>query len=78
MDLSNRNELRRFITLVDVLYEESSLLVALAAAPPPNLFEISDLERSESSHDEIFAFDRTASRLMEMQSETYLKEVLSS
>ena len=76
MNLHNRNELRRFITLIDVLYEESSLLVALAAASPLTLLEISELERKESTHDEIFAFDRTASRLMEMQSEAYLREVL--
>ena len=67
---------RRFITLVDVLYEESSLLVVLAEAPPTGLFEITAQEREDSSHDEVFAFERTISRLLEMQSEIYLTGVL--
>ena len=76
MTLSNRNEIRRFITLIDVLYEESVLLVTLADAPPMELFEITESERNESSHDEIFAFDRTISRLMEMQTEVYMQDCL--
>ena len=77
MNLSNRNEIRRFITMIDVLYEESVLLVVLADAPPIDLFEVTEMERKESSHDEIFAFDRTISRLMEMQTEIYMQNCLS-
>jgi predicted ATPase len=61
------------ITLVDVLYEYSVVLVSLADAIPLKLFELSQQERLEYVQDEVFAFDRCVSRLMEMQSEVYLK-----
>lgn len=71
LSLSNRNELRRFITLIDALYEGGVTLVALAAAPPTQLLPLSPDEKA-SSYDEVFAFDRTISRLLEMQSQPYV------
>lgn len=58
-----RNEAKRFVTLIDTLYEHKVKLVCSAAAPPEKLYP---------SGDGSFEFARTVSRLMEMQSETYL------
>lgn len=63
---------RRFITLVDVLYERSVKLVCLAEALPSELFDPGP-GRREDMPDEVFAFDRTVSRLAEMQGQEYLK-----
>jgi len=71
LTLSNRNELRRFITLVDALYEGAVTLVVLADTPPTQLLILSPEEKA-TPHDEIFAFDRTVSRLLEMQSQSYV------
>ena len=54
---------RRFITLVDALYEHRCKLVASAETTPDLLYE-----RGENAA----MFGRTASRLMEMQSQDYL------
>jgi len=58
-----RNEARRFINLVDALYDNQVCLIASAAAEPDALYTIGDGAD---------AFARTASRLMEMRSETYV------
>ncbi len=57
---TNFNEARRFVVLIDALYEAHVRLVASAAAEPDYLY----LEGEGS-----FEFERTASRLREMQSE---------
>jgi len=46
----------------------------LAEAPPTELLKKGDSE----SFDELFAFDRCASRLMEMQSKEYLEKAFAS
>lgn len=63
MGPENRNEAMRFITLIDALYEQKVKLIAAADAQPAGLYVAGD---------NVFEFDRTVSRLMEMQSVDYL------
>lgn len=65
LEFSRRNEAKRFINMVDILYENRVKLIASAAAEPTALYH------AEQGH-EAFEFDRTASRLIEMRSESYL------
>lgn len=58
-----RNEAKRFLTFVDVLYEHKVKLICSAIVPPQDLYPAGDGN---------FEFARTISRLMEMQSENYL------
>lgn len=63
MGPENRNEAARFVTLIDALYEYKVKLLASAAAMPDQLY---------IAGDGAFEFERTASRLSEMQSDDYL------
>jgi len=63
MGPENRNEAKRFVTFIDALYEHGVKFLCSAAVPPADLYEAGD------GH---FEFERTVSRLMEMQSEDYL------
>ncbi len=58
-----RNEAKRLMTLIDALYEAGTRVVITADAPPDRLYH---------GHDHSFEFDRTVSRLLEMQSADYL------
>lgn len=59
----NYDRARRFVTLIDTLYEHRCKLVVSAEAEPDQLYE-----KGEGAA----IFQRTASRLMEMQSQDYL------
>lgn len=59
-----RNEARRFVVLIDTLYDEGVKLICSAEAAPDVLHEAGD---------GLDAFRRTVSRLHEMQSEDYLR-----
>ena len=65
MGRSNFNEAKRFVTLIDALYEARVRLICSAAAVPEYLY----IEGEGS-----FEFERTASRMREMQSEGWGKE----
>jgi cell division protein ZapE len=60
-----RNEAARFVTLIDALYENNVKLFATAAAEPEALYPAGDGR---------FEFERTVSRLMEMQSAEYMAQ----
>jgi cell division protein ZapE len=63
MSKDMRNEAKRFMNLIDVLYEKKVNLVASAEAPPEKLY-------ATGTH--AFEFQRTTSRLMEMQTPEYI------
>ncbi|HSI39308.1 MAG TPA: cell division protein ZapE [Xanthobacteraceae bacterium] len=65
MDRDRRNEAKRFITLIDELYDNGVKLVASAEADPEALY--SGREGAEA-----FEWARTVSRLHEMRSDDYI------
>ena len=101
MNQKTKSEARRFITLIDTLYEHKIRVVASGYAPFWHLFQsqgVSEQERLEqnrmliddlglkanvsgsleagvfSGEEELFAFDRTVSRLTEMQTKDYARK----
>jgi cell division protein ZapE len=66
MAKSRRNEAKRFILLIDTLYDLKRRIVVSAEAEPDALYPY-------KTGTEGFEFERTASRLMEMQSADYLR-----
>jgi cell division protein ZapE len=58
-----RNEAKRFNIFIDTLYEAHGNLVASAAVPPQEIY---------TEGDGAFEFQRTVSRLLEMQGEEYI------
>ena len=65
MDYAERNAAKRFIALIDTLYDNAVKLMASAAADPVSLYLAT--EGPEANE-----FKRTSSRLIEMSSESYL------
>ncbi len=63
MGPDDRNEAARFVTLIDALYENKVKLFVTAATQPDQLYQAGDGS---------FEFERTVSRLMEMQSQEYM------
>lgn len=63
MGPDKRNEAKRFVTLIDTLYDARAKLVCSADGPPEALYLAGDGS---------FEFERTTSRLMEMRTAEYL------
>ena len=67
MDYPERNAAKRFISLIDTLYDNAVKVMASAAANPVSLYMAS--EGNEANE-----FKRTSSRLIEMSSASYLAQ----
>jgi cell division protein ZapE len=65
MGYDRRNEAKRLMILIDALYESHTRLIVTADARPEKLYV---------GHDHAFEFQRTVSRLIEMQSVEYLEK----
>jgi len=65
MGPEQRDQAKRFVTLIDALYDAKVRVLISAAAEPDQLYQ---------SGDGSFEFARTASRLTEMRSRKYLDE----
>lgn len=65
MSPESRNEAARFVTLIDALYEYKVKVLASADAEPEKLYPAGD---------GAFEFERTVSRILEMQSDAYLEK----
>ena len=65
MDYADRNAAKRFIALIDTLYDNAVKLMASAEADPASLYLATEGEEAGE-------FKRTASRLIEMSSDSYL------
>jgi len=65
MEYADRNAAKRFITLIDTLYDNAVKLMASADANPVSLYLADDGNEANE-------FKRTSSRLIEMSSEPYL------
>jgi cell division protein ZapE len=65
MDYADRNAAKRFISLIDTLYDNAVKLMASAEADPVSLYLATDGNEANE-------FKRTSSRLIEMSSESYL------
>ena len=87
------DSLRRFITLVDTLYDQRCMFVASGKASAPQFLFVTSTPQSHNSADsqqqpkqqraslftleeEHFAIDRTISRLVDMQTESYYTQWL--
>lgn len=74
MSLEQADAARRFTLLVDVLYDRRVKLIVSAAAAPEDLLERGGAAASPQLQAMMFQFDRTASRLTEMQTLEYLEQ----
>ncbi|CAG8518964.1 10608_t:CDS:2 [Cetraspora pellucida] len=97
MSLKLKNEARRFITLIDALYDTKTILVCSAEVPVKELFTteedldpthhelLDDLNLHAKDHksspiftgeEEVFAFERAVSRLIEMQGHEWISKII--
>ena len=70
LKLENKNEARRLITLIDIIYENRSLLAMSAEAEPASLYQAAHGNEARD-------FQRTASRIAEMRTRQYLDHFIS-
>ena len=63
MQPENRNEAKRFVTMIDAFYDAKVKFICSAEAVPSELYK---------GGDGAFEFERTISRLIEMQSSEYM------
>jgi len=66
MEYANRNAAKRFIALIDTFYDTGRILIASAEDRPSKLYPV-------EHGTEAFEFERTVSRLREMQGDEWLK-----
>ena len=59
----NRDQAKRFVTLIDALYDHKTKFICAAETPPTELY---------TDGEGAFEFERTVSRLLEMQSPEYM------
>jgi cell division protein ZapE len=74
MGLGLAEEARRFTLMVDVFYDNRVKLIVSAETSPEKLLKIEEDPGDSRLRAMVFEFDRTASRLVEMQSREYLAE----
>ncbi len=74
MGLRLAEEARRFTLMVDVFYDNRVKLIVSAETAPDKLLKIEEDPGDAQLRAMVFEFDRTASRLVEMQSRQYLAE----
>jgi cell division protein ZapE len=68
------DEARRFTLLVDVFYDNGVKLIVSAESPPGSLLKREEAAKYARIRAMMFEFDRTASRLAEMQTRQYLEQ----
>ncbi len=74
MSIEQADAARRFTLLVDVLYDQRVNLIVSAAAPPDHLLLREHGPEDAQLQAMVFQFDRTSSRLAEMQTLEYLNQ----
>jgi cell division protein ZapE len=74
MGLELADEARRFTLMVDVFYDNKVNLIVSAEAPPEELLKREEAAKDARIRAMMFEFDRTASRLTEMQTLQYLEQ----
>jgi cell division protein ZapE len=74
LGLDAAGEARRFTLMVDVFYDNRVKLIVSAETAPAKLLRIEEDPGDPRLRAMVFEFDRTASRLVEMQSREYLAE----
>lgn len=73
LTIDHVNWLRRFITFIDTMYEaQVKLILHTDSASIDDIFVVEN--KSDYTQDEVFAFDRSRSRLEEMASKKYLSK----
>uniref|UniRef100_A0A0A9YQV9 Lactation elevated protein 1 n=1 Tax=Lygus hesperus TaxID=30085 RepID=A0A0A9YQV9_LYGHE len=75
LNLESRDVIRRFITLLDILYDHRTNVIFSSNVPPQDLFPKTD---TNIPIDEAFAISRAISRVVEMTSLKYIQRNTSN